>query len=65
MLLFAVGKKLHRYCNFIDHRPPATIVLISGDGDFSNALSRLRQRGYNVFLVCSNIKVAQVLGNRI
>ena len=35
----------------LDHAPPATIVLISGDVDYSSAISALRLRGYGVVLV--------------
>ncbi|PRP83802.1 hypothetical protein PROFUN_09000 [Planoprotostelium fungivorum] len=31
--------------------PSSTIVLISGDGDFSNALSRLRQKGHRIMII--------------
>lgn len=35
----------------IDHASPATLILISGDRDFSNTLSRLSDRGYRIVLV--------------
>ena len=35
----------------MDHPPPSTLVLISGDSDFSNVLSILRDRGYRVLLI--------------
>ncbi|KAL6580187.1 hypothetical protein OROMI_008211 [Orobanche minor] len=35
------------------NRPPLTVVLISGDSDFSNVTSTLRQMGYVVVAVCS------------
>ncbi|EMD37417.1 hypothetical protein CERSUDRAFT_83185, partial [Gelatoporia subvermispora B] len=36
---------------FVSHNPaPATIVLISGDGDFTNTVKELRRRTYNVIL---------------
>ncbi|GAB2222147.1 hypothetical protein Drorol1_Dr00013349 [Drosera rotundifolia] len=35
----------------LDHRPPSSIMLISGDVDFSPALHVLGQRGYTVILV--------------
>ncbi|XP_010488965.1 PREDICTED: uncharacterized protein LOC104766724 [Camelina sativa] len=35
----------------LDNKPPATIVLISGDVDFAPALHILGQRGYTVILV--------------
>ncbi|KZT28230.1 hypothetical protein NEOLEDRAFT_1058893, partial [Neolentinus lepideus HHB14362 ss-1] len=35
----------------LDHPPPATIILISGDCDFAYAVSTLRLRGYNVVLI--------------
>lgn len=35
----------------LDNAPPANLVLISGDGDFANALHRLGLKGYNVLLV--------------
>jgi hypothetical protein len=38
----------------IDHPPPATIVLISGDRDFVYALSVLRNRRYTVVLIVPN-----------
>eukprot|EP00850_Spirogloea_muscicola_P004037 SM000017S02777 [mRNA] locus=s17:234707:240157:+ [translate_table: standard] len=34
----------------LDNPPPSTILLISGDGDFSPALHKLAQRGYAVLL---------------
>ena len=33
------------------HRPPATVVLISDDSDFSKTLTRLRDLGYRVVLI--------------
>ncbi|XP_058740474.1 uncharacterized protein LOC131612736 [Vicia villosa] len=40
----------------IDNPAPANYLLISGDGDFSNALHQLRMRRYNILLAhpCSN-----------
>jgi len=35
----------------LDNPPPSSIMLISGDVDFSNALYILGQRGYNIILV--------------
>ena len=35
----------------LDHKPPATIVLISGDVDYAVPLSTLKLRGYNIILV--------------
>ncbi|MCO5558405.1 hypothetical protein L7F22_011986 [Adiantum nelumboides] len=35
----------------LENAPPASLVLISSDGDFANALHRLRLKGYNVLLV--------------
>lgn len=35
----------------LDHRPPATIVLISGDVDYAVPLATLKLRGYNTILV--------------
>lgn len=35
-----------------ENRPPATVVLISGDSDFLNVTSFLRQVGYFVVVVC-------------
>eukprot|EP00249_Psilotum_nudum_P022300 c28463_g1_i2 orf=178-1299(+) len=37
----------------IDHPPPSTIFLISGDVDFAPALHKLGQRGYSILLVVS------------
>ena len=34
----------------LDNPPPAHMFLISGDGDFANALHRLRMKGYSVLL---------------
>ncbi|KAK6139467.1 hypothetical protein DH2020_026781 [Rehmannia glutinosa] len=34
----------------VDNPPPANYLLISGDGDFSNALHLLRMRRYNILL---------------
>ena len=34
----------------LDHKPPAAVVLISGDRDFVYACSALQNRGYNVIL---------------
>ena len=34
----------------LDHSPPSTILLISGDVDFANALHVLSQRGYTVIV---------------
>jgi hypothetical protein len=38
----------------IDHPPPATLVLISGDKDFAYALSTLRNRRYAIVLIVPN-----------
>ena len=35
----------------LDHPPPATIILITGDSDYGYALSKLRARGYQIVLV--------------
>ncbi|KZT28244.1 hypothetical protein NEOLEDRAFT_1175994 [Neolentinus lepideus HHB14362 ss-1] len=35
----------------MDHPPPATIILISGDSDFEYAVSTLRMRGYYIVLI--------------
>mmetsp|Transcript_20787 Transcript_20787/g.31789 ORF Transcript_20787/g.31789 Transcript_20787/m.31789 type:complete len:701 (+) Transcript_20787:2-2104(+) len=35
----------------LDNKIPATLILLSGDGDFSVALSRLRDRGYQIVLI--------------
>jgi hypothetical protein len=35
----------------MDNPPPSTIILISGDIDFANALSSLKFRGYRIILV--------------
>lgn len=35
----------------LDNPPPAHFLLISGDGDFANALHRLRMKQYNILLV--------------
>ncbi|KAJ3292004.1 hypothetical protein HK104_005632 [Borealophlyctis nickersoniae] len=45
----------------IDHPPPATIILISGDRDFVYALSTLRNRRYNVILIVPNKGASMVL----
>lgn len=34
----------------LDNSPPAHFLLISGDGDFANALHRLRLKGYDILL---------------
>ncbi|KAH7284286.1 hypothetical protein KP509_34G047500 [Ceratopteris richardii] len=34
----------------LENPPPAHFLLISGDGDFANALHRLRLKGYNILL---------------
>ena len=39
------------FCWALEHAPPATIVLISSDRDFSVALSRLADRQYTIVLV--------------
>ncbi|XP_057865798.1 uncharacterized protein LOC131073390 [Cryptomeria japonica] len=39
----------------IDVPPPGDIILIIGNVDFSYAIRKLRERSYNVFLVCSSI----------
>ncbi|KAI5474626.1 DUF537-domain-containing protein [Pseudohyphozyma bogoriensis] len=36
----------------LDHPSPATVILITGDKDFSYALSTLRNRLYTVVLIC-------------
>lgn len=38
----------------IDHPPPATIVIISGDRDFVYAISTLRNRRYGIVLIVPN-----------
>ncbi|KAI6036679.1 limkain-b1-type NYN domain-containing protein, partial [Pisolithus microcarpus] len=35
----------------VDHPPPATVILISGDRDYAYALSTLRLRNYKVVLI--------------
>lgn len=50
MLLFAV-----------DNPPPATVVLISGDKDFSYLLACLRNRKYDIVLVESPVGAAEEL----
>ncbi|KAJ3042214.1 hypothetical protein HDV00_007924 [Rhizophlyctis rosea] len=45
----------------IDHPPPATIVLISGDRDFVYALSTLRNRRYNIILIVPNKGASVIL----
>lgn len=35
----------------LDHRAPATVVLLSGDGDFARLLSTLRQRHYRTVVI--------------
>ncbi|KAI8916375.1 NYN domain-containing protein [Gorgonomyces haynaldii] len=35
----------------LDHPPPASIIVISGDADFASVLSRLRDRGYRTVLI--------------
>ncbi|KAH7666552.1 Meiosis regulator and mRNA stability factor 1 protein [Dioscorea alata] len=44
----------------VDNPPPANLMLISGDRDFSNALHQLRMRRYNV-LLAQPTKVSQAL----
>ncbi|KZT28231.1 hypothetical protein NEOLEDRAFT_905998 [Neolentinus lepideus HHB14362 ss-1] len=39
----------------LDHPPPATIILISGDCDFAYAVSILRLRGYDVVLIAPKL----------
>lgn len=34
----------------VDH-PNCTVLLVSGDGDFANTLSRLKQRGFSIVLI--------------
>lgn len=45
----------------LDHPPPAHILLVSGDGDFANALHRLRLKRYNILLACPVIHVQPAL----
>ncbi|KAI3789312.1 hypothetical protein L2E82_02105 [Cichorium intybus] len=48
----------------LDNPPPSSIMLISGDVDFSPALHVLGQRGYNVILVIpSGVGVSSALSN--
>ncbi|AEC06416.1 Putative endonuclease or glycosyl hydrolase [Arabidopsis thaliana] len=48
----------------LDNKPPATIVLVSGDVDFAPALHILGQRGYTVILVIpSSVYVNSALSN--
>ncbi|KAF6165185.1 hypothetical protein GIB67_000769 [Kingdonia uniflora] len=48
----------------LDNRPPSSILLISGDVDFSPALHILGQRGYTVILVIpANVGVSSALSN--
>ena len=35
----------------LDHPPPTTIILITGDSDYGYSLSKLRARGYRIVLV--------------
>ena len=35
----------------LDHPPPATIILITGDSDYGYPLSKLRARGYRIILI--------------
>lgn len=35
----------------LDKRPPATVILVSGDGDFKRPLSLLAQRRYNIIVI--------------
>lgn len=35
----------------MDHPPPATLILITGDQDFAPGMSKLKHRGYDVVLV--------------
>ena len=44
-----------------DNPPPATIILISGDRDFSYLLSTLRWRKYNVVLICNSFMTHESL----
>ncbi|XP_072991207.1 uncharacterized protein [Typha latifolia] len=48
----------------LDHRPPSSIMLISGDVDFAPALHILGQRGYTVILVIpARVGVSSALSN--
>lgn len=51
----------------LDHPPPSTIVLISGDVDFAPALHVLGQRGYNVITVvpASSVNTALISAGRL
>lgn len=42
---------VHMFSFALDHPPPATIVLISGDVDFAMPLAALRMRKYHIVLV--------------
>jgi len=47
----------------LDNRPPALILLISGDVDFAPALHKLRQRGYTIAVALPRLKVHSALSN--
>lgn len=47
----------------LDNRPPALILLISGDVDFAPALHKLRQRGYTIAVALPRVKVHSALSN--
>jgi len=47
----------------LDNRPPALILLISGDVDFAPALHKLRQRGYTIAVALPRVRVHSALSN--
>jgi hypothetical protein len=52
----------HMFCFALDHRPPATIVLIAGDVDYALPLAALSLRHYFIVLVLpSNAQVSEKL----
>lgn len=52
----------HMFCFALDHKPPATVVLIAGDVDYALPLAALSLRKYFVVLVLPpNVKVSQHL----
>eukprot|EP01122_Echinamoeba_exundans_P005721 TRINITY_DN1587_c0_g1_i1.p1 TRINITY_DN1587_c0_g1~~TRINITY_DN1587_c0_g1_i1.p1 ORF type:complete len:309 (+),score=40.77 TRINITY_DN1587_c0_g1_i1:37-927(+) len=52
----------HMFCFALDHKPPATVVLIAGDVDYALPLAALGLRKYFIVLVLPpNVKVAQHL----
>jgi hypothetical protein len=52
----------HMFCFALDHKPPATVVLIAGDVDYALPLAALGLRKYFIVLVLPpNVKVSQHL----